>query len=436
MAKAMVTQHGKSVAKNYHPDDLRAKTLGLQIRIDRGKIREMTPAQQAEALAVFEQMAVELRQQLGQESVGFEPGTVVKVTGAHIPDMDDYGLLALVTNDTESVLRLQYLNDNYTMVRMTTNYSVAVVSEVVLKDPDTHERFTGLPGLVLAMAENSARRLSWEQMENSFPELIEDTSFLRQFVFHLTAQSRSVRGRFLKAIGDDEWILRQITEGHFLREDDLLSISDSNLLVEYMDNCDGWRNCDQTFRVATLSVLLKHPGLLTEVFPKSRGDLAYCLEDLRNEGSETRKASLLIAIKHGCHQDQVDAIGYIAKSGLVDMKELTGLASELVQTSQSAKEILEYWETLRRYIYPMYRQNKDGLLDVFRSSLKKMSGLRASNATMQDLVDHMVSDLLAADRETLLEAANNHMSPGRRLFWDDNQGTVEIGSTRNEVPGP
>jgi hypothetical protein len=437
----MVTKHGKSIPKNYKLEELRADTLGIHVRLDRGKVRDLTPAQKAEALTVFEQMAIETRQQLGEEPVGFKPGTVVCVSGAHVPDLDYGSVLALVVQDTGSVLRLQYLNEDFVMVRLTTNYAISVATEIAVINPDTQERFTSLPCLILAMAKDPERRLSWEAMKTNFPELVEDIPFLKQLIAYLEAASVSERGNFLKAIGDDKWVLKQITEGRTLHEGDLLNVSNPELLVQHMDNCDGWRNCDQVFRAAVLSVLLKHPELLTKVFPNSRGDLAYSLEDIGAdlvfEDTKTAKASLLAAIKHGCHTDRLDATHFIVKHQLLNRKELLSLTHKLIQTAQSITQIPEYWEALLSIIYPMFMKDKERLLDVFRTSIEKLSEMGASNASFQDAANHVISRLpTAQDRETYLNVANRYIGPARRLYWDDDQGIVEIGRTQNEVPGP
>ena len=81
LLKCVVSCSGHVVAKNYSRDDLRSGDLGLELRVDRGKLEEMTPEQRNAAQSVGREMSEEFLKTLGVEtdSEGFKPGMLVSL---------------------------------------------------------------------------------------------------------------------------------------------------------------------------------------------------------------------------------------------------------------------------------------------------------------------------------------------------------------------
>lgn len=80
--KVVVSPTGHAVQKNYKREDLRDGDIGLTVRIDRERVKQMTPEQRLAAQAIAEEMTRDFLATLGKEVVegsGIPVGTAVQI---------------------------------------------------------------------------------------------------------------------------------------------------------------------------------------------------------------------------------------------------------------------------------------------------------------------------------------------------------------------
>lgn len=104
--KSVVSSNGFPIGKNYEPSALRQGDLGITMKLDLGKVHNLTPDQREVAIKVAQSMSKELLAQLGYEEqeTFLKPGTVVRFQ----TDTDEgYGY---VVKETEQLVFLKLHN--------------------------------------------------------------------------------------------------------------------------------------------------------------------------------------------------------------------------------------------------------------------------------------------------------------------------------------
>ncbi|MBU0731548.1 hypothetical protein KKC88_01565 [Patescibacteria group bacterium] len=227
-AKAVVTETGQAVARNYDIKSLRSGDIGLHVRIDRGQCESLSPAQQAVAAQLVQDMSEDLREQLGVVSASFEPGTVVRVTIA--TGSIQRHVLGSVLEDNGQILRLHYFphhrERSIQPARMTVSFGQAMVEEFLFEGGIERR---GIAGLALA------QNLCSGGGDDKLLALIKDDDEALKSVA-LNAVQEESRLRALRFIKDEHWILEMMLANHIDPQRGVEVIKDDDLLTQIVLN--------------------------------------------------------------------------------------------------------------------------------------------------------------------------------------------------------
>ncbi|MDF1497374.1 MAG: hypothetical protein P1P90_04925 [Patescibacteria group bacterium] len=154
--KAVVTETGYVVAKDYDRRRLQKGDIGLELRIDRGKLREMTGDQQVAVRALAPEMAREWQNQLGiqvEEEV-LTPGMEVRYKSV-VSGKTDVGL-AIVRSVKSPMVSLDCLHSDGVLRRKVVPLAAYIFEE--LSNP-----FTGVESLVIALVHYAPEQVTKEK---------------------------------------------------------------------------------------------------------------------------------------------------------------------------------------------------------------------------------------------------------------------------------
>ncbi|MFC1787600.1 hypothetical protein ACFLZY_00025 [Patescibacteria group bacterium] len=248
---AVVSTNGHVVGKNYEIQQLHQGDLGLRLRLDRGKIKEMTPEQRSLAAQTANEMHRELMTHLGaEEPDGFQPGMVVQVV------YDQYRQPALVAKVSEAVVVVRCFRKGNLVLK-----SVSFHRHDLEEAPGFH----GLEGLCLYQAINGP----FYDLSNPNGQvkilrqhgLLDNPELLHRIV--LESQSDELKGVLIELVECHEvltsFVLDELNDGSLL-EKAMEKITDEAYLIEVsllrlclLDLCSQRLSLDGLVRLYELS---------------------------------------------------------------------------------------------------------------------------------------------------------------------------------------